>query len=634
MRRVSRARVAQTATLAALTTVTVVASLVASEPTARTWHGLVRVNQIGYDLDAPKTGYLLATAREAGSGFAVVDAAGATVLSGTVGHSLGAWNSGYTAVFPIDLSALRTSGTFRVRTTKGDRTPAVSPPFRIARAWDLYPPLAAMMTKFFQVQRDGSDLVATTPARRPSHLADAAAGVYAVPQFTAGDQLAAGLRRIGGPIDVSGGWFDAGDYLKFTATTAYATANLLLASRAGSADPALRAEIDHGLTWLGKMWDPRTGVLYAQVGIGSGDGTFLGDHDMWRLPEADDALAVDPDDPRYHVRYRPVFPANAPGTGVSPNLAGRVVAAFALAAQAHATSDPTRARTELDLAASLYQATETSGQPHLVTAYPAAYYPETAWADDLEFGAVQLAMAARALGDPRYQQWLSDGLALARIYHAQRETGADERQSLNFYDVSALAHMDLMVLLAGTGSQVEWLAGDVRDQLATAAATARLDRFRAGMSYQQGDATARAFGLITSAVRYREITGDHDFDTLATDQAGWVLGANPWGTSLVIGAGSVYPACPQHQIANLARDTAGGPVLAGAAVNGPTAASEFSDQEGMREMRACPADGADPFGALTGNRARYRDTATAWQSVEPTIDATSAGLLAFTLLGR
>ena len=35
-------------------------------------------------------------------------------------------------------------------------------------------------------------------------------------------------------------------------------------------------------------------------------------------------------------------------------------------------------------------------------------------------------------------------------------------------------------------------------------------------------------------------------------QRNWVLGDNAWGSSFIVGAGSTFPYCMQHQVANLA----------------------------------------------------------------------------------
>ena len=88
-----------------------------------------------------------------------------------------------------------------------------------------------------------------------------------------------------------------------------------------------------------KMWDAKHRTLLIQVGIGSGNraGTFRGDHDLWRLPQADDRDTRHAD--RF-VSHRPVFRAAPPGHPISPNLVGRVSAAFALAAQQDAGSHP------------------------------------------------------------------------------------------------------------------------------------------------------------------------------------------------------------------------------------------------------------------------------------------------------
>ena len=159
------------------------------------------------------------------------------------------------------------------------------------------------------------------------------------------------------------------------------------------------AEAHYGEQWLDKMWNESTKTLYLQVGIGEGNaaGTFLGDHDLWREPQVDDA-DTDPAD-QYAAAHRPVFEAAKPGAKISPNLVGRVSAAFALAAQVDAAHYPARAAAEYKAATSLYAMADTASPPSpLVTAVPVDYYPEDTWRDDMEFGAAELALAGAAAG--------------------------------------------------------------------------------------------------------------------------------------------------------------------------------------------------------------------------------------------
>ncbi len=86
------------------------------------------------------------------------------------------------------------------------------------------------------------------------------------------------------------------------------------------------------------------------------------------------------------------------------------------------------------------------------------------------------------------------------------------------------------------------------------------------------DSVPHALGYALEARWYDELTHSHRFEGLATAQRDWVLGHNAWGSSFVVGAGSTFPHCLQHQIANLAGSLSGsGALLLGATVDGPNA---------------------------------------------------------------
>ncbi|WP_406346162.1 glycoside hydrolase family 9 protein [Streptomyces sp. NBC_00648] len=577
---------------------------------------VVRVNQAGYLTGGSKEAFVMGGDDDAlaSAGFQVVDESGRTVLSGRTGPRTGGWNAAYDTVRTLDLTALTAPGTYRVELTGAAN--GTSPHFKVAPSGELMRGLAAENVRFFQAQRDGADVVPDVLERKPSHLADREATVYATPRYNdEGTELTEPLRRVSGPVDVSGGWFDAGDFLKFTHTASYSAAQLLLAQRSFGDVPGLSAEARHGLAWLDRMWDARTGTLYAQVGIGAGSKEFRSDHDVWRLPEADDALDVREGDPDHTIKHRPVFRANEPGRPISPNLAGRVAGTFALAAQADAKGNPERARRWLEKAAAVYGQADTGHSGELVTAFPHGFYPEESWQDDMEFGAVELALAARQLDESRAGGWQREAGEWARKYIA-----SDARGTLGVADVSALAHADLL-RLAPSGAAV----ADLRRQLSDGESRAAKDPFRAGAVYTDFDAVPHTFGLVATARLYAKATGDHRYDAFAERQRGWALGANAWGTGFMVGAGETYPHCPEHQAANLT-----GTPLRGAVVNGPNAAAKLSELNSFDTMRPC-AYGTDTWKRFDGKGARYLDHVGAWQTVEPADDFTSTALLAFAL---
>ena len=594
----------------------------------------VRVDQVGYIRGEAKQAYVMGpTSALAGARFKVVDAENKVVAAGRLGAVTGRWNAKYPSVRTVDLSSLNTPGTYRLVLT--GTASGRSPAFRVADADELMTPLVRDNVRFLQAQRDGADVLPGALRHGPSHLADEDATVYADPEYDEeGTELLGELTPTGDRVDVSGGWFDAGDFLKFTGTTSYSVAELLLAQRDLPGMEELSDEASHGLAWLDRMWDEDSETLYVQVGIGAGNDAVRTDHDVWRLPEADDLLDVSPGDPDYTIKHRPVFRAADPGEPVSPNLAGRVAAVFALAAQRAADTDPEEARAWLDKAATVYELADTDPDEPLLTAFPDAFYPEDSWQDDMEFAGAELALAARALGDSREGDWADDAAGWARAY-----LDSDVQGTLNVADVSALAHVDLATVLDGTrtnGVGAEELYKDLRRQLDDGVARAGHDPFRAGAVYDDFDAVPHTFGLVATARLYARATGDTGYAAFAGRQRGWALGANPWGTSFVIGAGEVYPHCPEHQLANLRGSLDGrGAILRGAVVNGPNAAEKLEELNGFPTMKKCTA--APPSGAWTdfdGKGARYVDDVGAWQTVEPALDFTTTALLAFALTAQ
>ena len=623
------------ALVAAAVTAGVAAALLPACASAATT-GQLRVDQVGFLPTDTKIAYLMTSAAVSGEKYQVVDSSGKPVASGTItAASRGNWNSRYPDVYPIDFSGVTANGTYHIAAS--GKVAAISDNFQIESAAGLYGALVGDGVRFYENQRDGSDQVAGPLNRKASHLDDASASVYQDPTFKSGGNgdviTNKTLTKIGGPVDVSGGWFDAGDYLKFTFTASYAD-DLLYASELalGAKAPAsLTAEAAFGTQWLNKMWNPPTRTLYLQVGIGTGNNsTFYGDHDLWRLPQADDSDSNKMD--IYAAKNRPVFEAAAPGAKIDPDVVGRVAAAFAFAAQAEAASNPSGARTELDDATSLYAMANLSPGSKLASALPAAYYPESIWHDDMELAATEIARAQQDLGDPAatVQPYLADAATYASDY-LKSDSGND---TFNLYDTSALAHTDLIAAIkaandpSGLAVTPADLIANLKAQLSKAATTATSDIFHAGGNYANFDVDSHTFGLIATAAMYQKVSGDSSFAGFASEQRDWLLGGNAWGSSFMVGLGTTFPDCTGSQIPNLSGSTNGkAPVDTGAVVNGPNGSGNFSGGLGSLQdgMKKCENDG---FTAFTGHGSEYVDDVRSWQTSEPALDMTGAAIIA------
>ena len=616
----------------------------------------VRVNQVGYPANGSKRAYLMASGVETGATFAVKNSGGTTLFSGPIGANLGSWSNSYPDVYALDFSTVTAAGTYTIIVS--GPIAASSPTFKIDSAANVYSNPLANSLFFYQNERDGPNFIASPLRTAAGHVNDQSATVYITPSTNNNGRFSGDLKPVSPAtvIDASGGWWDAGDYLKFVQTTSYTLGVLLIGARdfpnqmgAGSSD--FTAEGKFGLDWMQHMWDDNNKVLYYQVGIGNGNSQTVSDHDIWRLPQADDTYGGCTSRYRY-ICHRPVFisPASVNSSGqvqpnalISPNLAGRVAADFALCYHAYRTSNTAYANQCLLSAEHIFDLANTAPSGNLLTVIPFSFYPESEWRDDLEWGAVELYFALQGAAglptglphtDPNY--YLQQAAHWANAYITGPNDAAD---TLNLYDVTGLAHFELYRALTlagnpnGTGLETNQAAllADLQKQLNKAIAQSGTDPFGFGFPWNTYDTASHGAGLAVMAAEYTFLNGPALNGGIApadyaNRQLANILGANAWGTSLIVNDGSTFPLCMQHQVTNLVPTPPNGPpFLSGAAVEGPNSIAAKGTLSGMV---ACPPNGVDVFAQFNG-KAVYKDFVQSYSTVEPAIDLTASSPLAF-----
>jgi len=597
----------------------------------------IRVDQVGYPTGALKQAEIMTKSKPASALHWVVVRAGSCTVaaSGLARPDLGAWSKRYGWVWGAGFSGVHTPGSYRVGILNDPS--AASPWFRVGPAAQLYARPLANALSFYQNERDGPDFIHSALRSAPGHLNDASAMTYRTPPVDGNGNFKGSLAKYatGVRINATGGWWDAGDYLHFVETTSYTEAILLqgIASFPGQmgagASADFTGEARFGMDFLQRMWHQKTKTLYYEVGTGEANSYYFADHDIWRLPQADDHYMGS--NPHYiYIRHPPVFRAARPGSLLSPNLAGRLTADFALCYQVFRKTDPGYADGCLREARTVYSLANTHWKGQLMTAIPFDFYPETSWKDDMMLGATELAIALRDAGRPD-TGYLRDAAAWASAWIHGKQALTD---TLNLYDVSALADYELDLALRGqhvSGLAVTraQLLANLRGQIQKGIHVAASDPFRFGFAWDQYDTTTHGAGLTVMAKEYDALTGRPVYAGWAQHWLDNILGSNGWGVSLVVGDGTVFPDCMQHQVTNLVGSHDGKPpVLAGAAVEGP---NSFAATGTVPNMRRCNANapGNVPYAAYNGHKAVFQDNVQSYSTVEPAIDLTALTPLAF-----
>ena len=665
-------------------------------PAAGEASAYVRVSQVGYETaNAPFRAYLMSTASEAGATFAVINSGGAVAYSGSIGALCGTWSNSKTLKYSVYALNFIVPGDDIYTISVTGPVAATSPKFAVDAPEVLYAGPLLNTLWFYQTQRDGPNYIPNALRTAAGHLNDENATVYDTPPLNNDDLITSKetpLTSTGTTMDAAGGWWDAGDYMKYIETTSY-TVSLMeigirdfpnqMGPRAPANPPAppasvsyagtalgapvasdFSAEAQFGIDWLEKMWDDSTKTLYYEVDNSQHWLHFSAletEYDIWTLPQAADDYQGCTTDYVY-ICYRPVFLAGEAGSQISPNLAGRMAAAFAEYSQLYHTSNPAAANEALryaedifalantalaDPAASVNSGTCSSGC--LLTVVPFDGYPETVWDDDMELGATELYIALQSadgnlpkgLPVTNPMTYLTDAAHYASNYITKiYDTGNED--ALNLYDVSGLAHLELYRALglagnpSGLAVNQSAILTALKNQVGVAIKQAGKDVWGFGVPWQNGDTTSHGAGLSVMASELYYLTRSSTYNTYSQRWLANILGANSWGSSFIVGDGSTFPNCIQHQVANLvgALDgTSGGtPILWGAASEGPASAATSGTVSGMK---LCPANGVDTFKKFNGNdgaynsndAAIYKDNMQSYSTTEPAIDLTSTSFL-------
>jgi endoglucanase len=666
------------------------AALLAAMPAASAESVYVRVSQVGYETGkGPFRAYLMSKSGVSSTNFKVVNSAGQTLVTSPIGALLGTWTNSTTLTYNIYALDFTVPGGDTYTISIPGHSAATSPVFAVNAPSILYPGLLLNSRFFYQTQRDGPNYIANALRTAPGHLNDQNATVYLTPPLDSDDSITTTgtpLTPTGKVIDASGGWWDAGDYMKYVETISYTVALQEIGVRdfpnqmgpnaphnppappasvsyAGNAagppsSPDFTAEAEFGIRFLLKMWDDKSSTLYYQVGNSQDwvNFSYLSDYDIWRLPQADDNFDGCSSDATF-ICHRPVFVAGPAGSPISPNLAGRLAADFAVCYQLNRTSNPDLANQCLKSAEDIFALADTSfAEPApsvdggtcttgcLLTILPFDGYGETVWSDDMELGATELYLALQCAGQPANLPsglpqtnpmfYLKQAAQYAQNYinKVYNIGGAD---TLNLYDVSGLAHFELFraIKLAGNPSGLAIGQTAIKNQflkqVGDAITHAGSDPWGFGNSWN-GDTTSHGAGISVMASQAHYLTNSAQYDTYSERWLANILGANAWGSSFIVGTGSTFPNCIQHQVANLAGaldGTSGGtPVLWGAASEGPAYGATSGLVGGMLK---CPADGGNAFKIFDDPSipAIYKDNVQSYSTTEPAIDLTSTSFL-------
>ncbi|KAF0386839.1 Six-hairpin glycosidase [Gigaspora margarita] len=373
-------------------------------------------------------------------------------------------------------------------------------------------------------------------------------------------------------LDLSGGYYDAGDYLKFTfpfswtiTTIAWGALEWGEGYQLANQTQYLRDMIKWGTDWLLKASSNTniTNNQYLYVMIGSLDI----DHNYWgpdtKIPT-----------PRPSIKVN----SSAHGTDVSSEAAAAMAASSLLFSNQF--NDSTYANTLLTYAKNLYSFAEMTPFTLHQNSTPQAKdaYSSSNYADELVWGALWL---YRATNDTSY---------LNKATNYLNASSFKTKKVFNWDDKSGASYVLLAQLLQQSGQDSSKWKSEAERYLDSIIRPSGSCSFTGGGLYWcDGDSDDAAFSISLGAaflcLVYAPIATSsaktQAYIDFALSQIDYVLGKNPENTPYAIGVHPNSPQNPHHAGASGGTDINNPPqtlhVLYGGIVGGPDKSDQFDD---------------------------------------------------------
>lgn len=521
----------------------------------------IRFNQVGYLPQDIKSTVLLSNHSLKGKNITIKSYRNNTIINNyVIGNSIGKYGT-FLFSYRIDFSSLQKQGEYYFQFAQQK-----SYPFRISD--NVYNGIADSLLEFFRVQRCGY----TSPFMHDiCHISDAA-------------QLIDGKLIINKKVDVTGGWHDAGDYVKILNTTAFSTYMLLFSydfdNSKFSSDknknnvPDILEEAKIGLDWMLRAYFEKN-KLVTQV-------QDLRDHDVgWRMPEKD---AVGYDRPAY--------------IGIGKNLIGIYSATMSLAYRIWNSklNYPEFANKCLSAAENLYSIYKKVPD---VDSSGSGVYIDNTFEGKMALGAVELYLST---GKTNY---LNDATYFADL------AGADFWWSWG--NLNSLAHFRLAKLIPKYGDYIkknlEEFNRKKNDNL-----------FGKGVTLSWGT-NVTLLGITLQNILLKKLTNSARYDTLDAFSKDYILGRNQWGVSFISGFGKNYTKNFHHQVAHFKGKLPGG-------FSAGPASKDFVSKSKI------PFESIDKYSKFQTNDSYYRDDRNDYITNEPTITGNATAIFVFGVISK